>query len=151
MSTGAGSPAARVVGLLVVAALGIGLVVTRCVGRGGQSSDTIEVATRALRLGLGGEPGRFDEARAAFSEASAGVVFEPYPLFALEVVEVLASARVDRSSLTRVAEAARPVFVAWLEGRFEEALVSAAKLPVEGGGEHLARLARDLVRVAKGM
>lgn len=151
MSTGVGSPAARVVGLLVVAALGIGLVVTRCVGRRGQSSDTIGAATRALRLGLGGEPDRFDEARAAFAEASAGVVFEPYPLFALEVVEVLAEARLDRAALTRVAESARPVFVAWLEGRFEEALVLAAGLPVDSGGEHLVRLARDLVRVSKEM
>lgn len=146
-----GRHAARVVGLLCVAALGILLVVTRCDERGERSGDAIDAATEALRQGLVGDPERLADARTGFAEASAGVVFTPYPLFALEVVEVLAEARLDRAALTRVAEPARPVFLAWLEGRFEDALVLAAKLPIESGGEHLARLARDLVRVSKGM
>jgi hypothetical protein len=150
VSVGSRSGAARVVGLLIVAALGVALVVARCGGREERSGENIEAATRALRFALSGEPERFEEARTGFAEASAGVVFSPYPLFSLEVVELLAQARHDRAALTRVAEAARPVFGAWLDGRFEDALVLAAKLPIESGGEHLARLARDLVRISEG-
>ncbi|HRE91875.1 MAG TPA: hypothetical protein PK095_22335 [Myxococcota bacterium] len=150
MSVRVGNTAARVVGVLIIAALGVALVVLRCGGRGERSGEAIEAATRALRLGLSGDAAGMAQARTGFAEASAGVVFSPYPLFALEVVEVLGQAQGDRAALTRVLEAARPVFVAWLEGRFEDALVLAAKLPVDSGGEHLARLARDLVRVSKG-
>lgn len=139
--------AARVVGLVVVVALGVGLVVTRCVDRGDRSFESVEAATLALRAGLGGDAAGFGVARERFAAAAAGVVFEPYPLFALEVVEVLVAARDDKAALLRVAEGARPVFQAWLEGRFEDALVLAAKLPASGGGGHLARLAQDLVRV----
>ena len=138
---------ARVVGLLVIVALAGGLVAQRCAVSGRHADTKLDDGLRALRTALETDGDGFGRARRSFAEAAGGVVFEPYPLFALEVVGVLSEARERPDALERVAVAARPTFQAWLDGRLEDALVAAARLPVEDGVEMLARLARDLVRV----
>ncbi len=137
----------RIVGAVLLLGLGLSLLVLRCGKAADQAEETQLVAARALGAALGGDPEAFHRARSLYAEGAR--LFEPYPLFALEVVEVLRAARTDPAALSKVADGARPVFVAWLEGRLEDALVLAAKLPAADGGELMARLARDLVRAGR--
>lgn len=137
--------AARIVGGILLFGVALSLVWLRCGSASEHSEASQDAAARALRAALDGDTGAFDRARTLYAEGAR--LFEPYPLFALEVVEVLSQATTDPAALAKVAEAARPTFIAWLERRYEDALVAAAKLPMAQGGELMVRLARDLVRV----
>lgn len=84
----------RALGLaLVVAALGL-LVWARIGQMAGGQDAAAQAAAQALARAVAGEPAAFDAAREGFRRASGGMIVDAYPVFALTVVEQLASGEV---------------------------------------------------------
>jgi len=120
------------------------LVFVRCHHQADRGRDWLAHGVGELAAGLHGDPTAFGRAQDALAKAAGGVVFDPYPVMVLEASRLLAG---PESGLDAVAAQVRPIFVAWRERRFEEALVAAAGLPETlSGASMVARLATELVR-----
>ncbi len=132
----------RVVGLSIVIALAAGFLISRLNLHERTTSTDLEDGLTALRYALDGETSSYDRAERAFSGAAGNVVFDAFPLFALEMTRLLRSASPLPAAVGPVVEALRA-------RRFEDALVLASKLPPElSGRDHLLRLVSELHRRA---
>jgi hypothetical protein len=145
----------RGVGAAIIVALAVGLVIVRCRDGGERGRRWRDEGVRALLAGLEGERAGFARAEEAFAKGAGGVLFDPFPVFALEVSRVLDEltgrpAGVDLADAFEVSEVspeARPVFLRWVERRYDLALVEAARLPdTLAGAGLLMELASGLVR-----
>lgn len=145
----------RGIGATIIAALAIGLVIVRCRDGGERGRQWSDEGVRSLLAGLEGEREAFARAEAAFAKGAGGVLFDPFPVFALEATRILdeVTGRPDgvdvgvALEVSGVSPEARPVFLRWVERRYDLALVEAARLPDTLAGARLVvELATGLVR-----
>ncbi len=132
----------RVVGLAIVIALAVAFLMSRLNLHERTTSTHLEDGLTALRSALDGDTSSYDRAERAFSGAAGNVVFDAFPLFALEMTRLLRAE-------TPAPPATAPVLEALRARRFEDALVLASNLPSElSGRDHLLRLVSELHRCA---